>query len=175
MDLIMLADKRKSGNMFYSNNDYRQFLIDEYPEITNKIGEGDIVDKAGKSTCKHKGYIHYTIGQRKGLGIALGEPAYVTKIDSKNNRITVGQYEDLKLSKMLVGKYVMNKQCDLQDEFFAEVKIRYKSPKVRAKITKEGSLLNIDFLEPVYAITSGQSAVFYQNDEVIGGGIIVSK
>jgi hypothetical protein len=131
--------------------------------------------KAGKVLGKHKGYIHYTIGQRKGLGIALGEPAYVTKIDSKNNRITVGQYEDLKLSKMLVGKYVMNKQCDLQDEFFAEVKIRYKSPKVRAKITKEGSLLNIDFLEPVYAITSGQSAVFYQNDEVIGGGIIVSK
>ncbi len=171
----LLADKRESQEIcFVPNNDYRKFLADEYPEITSKIGEGNIVDKAGKVLGKHKGYIYYTIGQRKGLGIALGEPAYVTKIDSINNRITVGQYEDLKLSQMIVGNYIFNKSDSFQNEFYAEVKIRYKSPKVRAKIIKEGSLLNIDFLEPVYAITPGQSAVFYQEDEVIGGGVIMS-
>jgi tRNA-specific 2-thiouridylase len=170
-----LANKRESQEIcFIPNNDYRQFLVEEYPETINSIGEGIIIDSSGKTLGKHKGYMHYTIGQRKGLGIALGEPAYVTNIDSKSNIITVGKYEELKSKTMLVKDYVVNKFEIIPDEFDADVKIRYKTPKIQANISKKNDVLEVNFFETVHAITPGQSAVFYIGDELIGGGIIVS-
>ena len=150
----------------------------EYAEyIRNKtgveIGEGDIVNNAGKVLGRHKGFPYYTIGQRRGLGVASTEPLYVTAIDPAKNRVVIGTKKDvLKRSLSAVGlNWISVKGIDKPVRMYA--KIRYGAKKAKALVTGTGeNSVRVDFDEPQEAPTPGQAVVFYSRDTVVGGGWI---
>lgn len=137
---------------------------------------GDFVDKEGKVLGQHKGIINYTIGQRKGLGIAMGHPVYVTGLDPTSNKVIVGEEVDLFSSECFVKDYNLLSIEDLKpgEKVTARVKIRYHHQGEEAMLEKaDDGMLKLTFAKPVKSITPGQSAVFYDNDNcVLGGGII---
>lgn len=171
-----LAVKRESQEIcFIPDDDYRSFLRANVPDFKERVRPGEYVDAQGKVLGRHEGYVHYTIGQRKGLGIALGHPAYVTHIDAEHNRITLGTNDDL-YGTELKFKPLSDINCQISDSPIM-AKVRYRSKAVEIlnyqfeiSNNKTGSL---KFKEPVWGITPGQSVVLYQNDLVIGGGIIL--
>jgi len=157
-----LSRKRESQEIcFIPDNDYRAFLASEGCPSS----EGQYVDAAGNPLGRHAGFQNYTIGQRKGLGIALGYPAFVTHIDAGRNEVTLGRHDDLWQTRV----------C-LRDGFFrgdaaspVQAQIRYRSQPSEAVF--EGGTLS--FSSPVWAVAPGQSAVMYQSDLLVGAGIIV--
>ncbi len=169
-----LAKKSESYEIcFVPDNDYRSFLKKRVPLKVEILEGGAFVDKDGNILGQHKGYPFYTIGQRKGLEIALGKPAYVTHIDPENNRITLGDEVDLNRTQMHVSKINWQKIEKLTAPMEAMVKIRYKDGGHLAKlIPVEGNRVEVMFYGDVKGIAPGQSAVFYDGDDVIGGGII---
>ena len=133
------------------------------------------VDKDGNVLGKHKGIIHYTVGQRKGLGIAAAAPLYVLSIDSENNKVVLGSNEDL-FSRELEAENVNWISGEMPDKpFKAFVRVRYHGKKEPCIVTPSSDGFSVLFDEPVRAITPGQSAVIYSNDQVLGGGIIKRK
>jgi len=169
-----LANKRESQEIcFIQDNNYRNFIQNEYPEIMSSINEGDITDNTGNIIGKHKGFINYTIGQRKGLGYAAGKPVYITSIHAEKNIVTIGNHEDLLTDTIQITQCNFPKFDEIPAHFEADVKIRYNTKRVHADITKFNDILTVKFIEKVSAATPGQSAVCYQNDECIGGGIII--
>ncbi|MDO5571887.1 MAG: tRNA 2-thiouridine(34) synthase MnmA [Bacteroidales bacterium] len=166
------AEKKESMEVCFVEKDYRTFLKEQLPEIDSIVGEGKFVDNMGKKLGMHKGFPYYTIGQRKGLEIALGEPAYVVRINPSRNTIRLGKKEELLSKKMVVQDVVSPLSEDLQSEKL-EVRIRYRSAPLKCRVTAriEDKIL-VDFFEEASAITPGQSAVFYIDDVVVGGGII---
>jgi tRNA-specific 2-thiouridylase len=171
--LIQLSEKRESQEIcFIPDNNYRNFIKNEYPDVFSSIEEGDVLDKNHNVIGRHRGFLNYTIGQRKGLGIAMGEPVYVTDIQPEFNTITLGKKEDLLKDTFTVEQVQINKFEQIPEKFSAEVKIRYNTHRVKAQIQKIGQKLQVQCETMVSAVTPGQSAVFYQDDECIGGGII---
>jgi tRNA-specific 2-thiouridylase len=169
-----IAEQRESYDVcFIPNGDYRSFLQMKCPEACEALRGGVICDKNGKWLGKHRGYPFYTIGQRKGLEVAVGHPVYVTHLDTDNNRVILGEKEDLFSQKLWVTNVNVSKYDSLPKNFRALVRIRYKDAGTMATITQEEDRLCCHFDAPVSAVTSGQSAVFYENDDVVGGGIIV--
>ncbi len=161
-----LSKKRESQEIcFVANNDYRSFLASEGVETV----PGNYIDSEGKVLGKHSGYTCYTIGQRKGLGIALGTPAFVTKIDSERNEVTLGVHDDLYTTdvRMNNAHFYGNPSRSVMAQ------IRYRSQPSEARIlTNDKQQITISFAEPVWAVTPGQSVVIYQDDLLVGGGII---
>jgi tRNA-specific 2-thiouridylase len=138
---------------------------------SNRVKPGYLVDKNGDSLGKHKGIVFYTIGQRQGLGIAKGYPLYVTQINARNNQITVGKREDAYKNEFLVEDlHFVGKTFKKKIEI--KVKIRYNHKESLAVAYPAKDKLRICFKHPEFAITPGQSAVFYHKDTVLGGGII---
>lgn len=136
--------------------------------------EGDFVDKEGTILGKHRGIIHYTVGQRKGLGKTFGKPMYVVRIDSENNRVTLGPNEDLFVDSFTAGKINLISVDELKEPMEVTVKTRYKSLEVPATICPpEDGKIFVKFREKQRAVTPGQAAVFYQGDVVVGGGTIL--
>jgi len=123
----------------------------------------------------HTGIFNYTIGQRKGLGLALGEPMYVVDINPVNNTVVVGQNSDVFSSEFTVSDFNWICGRPPSAEFDAQAMIRYNALAHPAQIKVEGDLVQIQFSAPQRAITPGQSAVVYDGDEVLGGGIILSR
>jgi tRNA-specific 2-thiouridylase len=121
---------------------------------------------------KHKGYPFYTIGQRKGLEIALGKPAYVTAINPVNNTVVLGEETDLEQSSMIVQKLNFIKYEGITDGQESLTKIRYKDKGSLANLYNHEEGIKVNFYEDVKSIAPGQSAVFYEGDDVIGGGVI---
>jgi tRNA-specific 2-thiouridylase len=160
------ADRPESQD-FISGGNYAM-LFDK-----NEAIEGDIVDDDGNILGKHRGIIHYTIGQRRGLGIAFGRRLYVSKIDAANNRIVVSNKENL-LSRGLIASNLNLLAIDKLDRpYQASVKIRLNHPAVAATVQPhENKNAKILFDEPQAAVCPGQHAVFYSEDTVIGGGVI---
>ncbi|MCS6980361.1 MAG: tRNA 2-thiouridine(34) synthase MnmA [Flavobacteriales bacterium] len=158
---------------FVPDNDYRAFLRRRVPHIDEKIGPGVFVDSKGQVVGRHQGYPFYTVGQRKGLGIALGHPVFVTRIDPDTNTVYVGTEEDLKKHTVFVRDYNLIKYPDIKEPMDVWAKIRYKDPGGPAKLLAEGNMLELQFQTPVSAVAPGQSAVFYEGDDLVGGGIIV--
>ncbi|MBZ0202232.1 MAG: tRNA 2-thiouridine(34) synthase MnmA [Ignavibacteria bacterium] len=157
---------------FVPNDDYRQLINIRLPELSKQIAGGDIIYH-DKKIGSHNGYINYTIGQRRGLNIALGKPVYVSKIDAENNAIYVDDEAGLYNSEFLCSEINLQKFESLPLPMNAIVKIRYKdkgSPAIIEQISD--TEMKIIFDEPKKSITLGQSAVFYDGDDVIGGGII---
>ena len=166
-----IANKRESYDIcFIPNGDYREFLNLRVEGLRERFKNGDFLNAKGEKIGKHKGFPYYTIGQRKGLEIALGKPQYVTKINAETNEITLGDTEDL-LTETLTSSH-FNLMQSLEEHKIYEVKIRYKTKASPAMVHLENNLLKVKFLEPVSAVTSGQSAVIYAGDDVLGGGII---
>ncbi len=169
-----LSKKRESQEIcFIPDNDYRKFLTERIPDINEKIGEGNFVDVEGKILGKHKGYPFYTIGQRKGLEIAVGHPLYVVNIDVETNTVILGLREDLLNNEMSVDNINLIKYDKIEGEIDSVTKIRYRDNGAPAVIKQEGDILKFNFFEKVSAIAPGQSAVFYEGDDVIGGGLIM--
>ncbi len=170
---VQLSEKRESQEIcFIPDNNYRNFIKNEFPEMIKSLKEGDVIDATGRVIGKHKGFLNYTIGQRKGLGISMGEPAYVTHIDPQSNTIRLGQKSELLTDTLTVRNFILNKYTEIPKQFEADVKIRYNTQRVQALIENQGNTLSVRFEKKVSAVTPGQSAVFYQEDECIGGGII---
>lgn len=168
-----IATKKESQEIcFVKDNDYRNFLKGYVQDIEKKIKEGNFVDTDGKILGKHKGYPYYTIGQRKGLNIALGKPAYVLSIDAKKNEIILGDYGELKRTKVRLKDTNWVKYPEPLEDLEIEAKIRYKSPSVPGKIKKDEQGYYLELNQSVYAVTAGQSCVIYDDIDVVGGGII---
>ncbi|MCX8472743.1 MAG: tRNA 2-thiouridine(34) synthase MnmA [Sediminibacterium sp.] len=171
-----LSKKSESYEIcFIPNNDYRDFLQKNVPDKINHLNGGWFVDKFGQKLGQHKGYPFYTIGQRKGLNIALGKPAFVTKIDPENNVVVLGDETDLNEQIMMVGSVNFIKYPELTNDQVLTTKIRYKDPGMLSSIhiSEEQPLkVKVIFQQQVKGIAPGQSAVFYEHDEVVGGGII---
>lgn len=168
-----LAKKSESYEIcFVPDNDYRGFLKRRVDGLEERVSGGNFIDKTGKILGKHKGYPFYTIGQRKGLDIALGKPAFVTHIDPDHNTVTLGDEEDLNRQEMTVGKINMLKYDLITPGMEAVTKIRYKDSGALSNLYPENGSVRVHFYDNVKGIAPGQSAVFYDGDDVIGGGII---
>ena len=173
-----LAKKSESYEIcFVPDNDYRGFLKRRVAGLEERVAGGNFIDKNGKILGQHKGYPFYTIGQRKGLDITFGKPVFVTKIDAENNTVVLGDEEDLDQNEMTVGKLNLIKYDRITPGMEATTKIRYRDKGSLSNIypdlsTLENAKMKVRFYENVKGIAPGQSAVFYEGDDVIGGGII---
>jgi len=168
-----LAKKSESYEIcFVPDNDYRGFLKRRVDGLEEKVDGGWFVDKTGKKLGQHRGYPFYTVGQRKGLDIALGRPAYVTSINPENNTVVLGDEDDLAENNMFVAKINWGKYAGVTDGMQAMAKIRYKDKGALCTLYNSDNDLMVHFYENVKSIAPGQSAVFYDGDEVICGGII---
>jgi tRNA-specific 2-thiouridylase len=173
---LKVAEKAESQEIcFVPDNDYPRF-IKEWLDNQNqgeKIKPGFIFNLKGDKIGEHKGIPFYTIGQRRGLSIALGKPLYVVKIEADKNTIYVGENNDLFQSTFIVSYLNWIAFDDLEKEMECEIKIRYQHEPKDGKISPlTKNEVMVKFKTPERAITPGQSAVFYQNDVVLGGGII---
>jgi tRNA-specific 2-thiouridylase len=168
-----LAKKSESYEIcFVPDNDYRGFLKRKVDGLEERVKGGDFVDRHGNVLGKHKGYPFYTIGQRKGLDITFGKPVYVTSIRPETNTVVLGEEEDLDQEEMTVGKVNMMKYDTITPGMEAFTRIRYKDKGSLSNIYPEGNAFRVRFYEKAKSIAPGQSAVFYDGDDVIGGGII---
>ncbi|AXY75751.1 tRNA 2-thiouridine(34) synthase MnmA [Paraflavitalea soli] len=168
-----LAKKSESYEIcFVPDNDYRGFLKRRVGGLEQQVAGGNFVDKEGKILGQHKGYPFYTIGQRKGLDIAFGKPVYVTNIIPETNTVMLGDEEDLNRHDMLVSKINWLKYDGITDGMEAITKIRYKDKGTLANLYTHERGVNVRFYEDAKGVAPGQSAVFYEGNDVIGGGII---
>ena len=168
-----LAKKSESYEIcFVPDNDYRGFLKRRVEGLEEKVAGGTFVDVHGNILGKHKGYPFYTVGQRKGLDIALGKPAFVTKIIPETNTVVLGDEEDLNQTLMLVKGINLMKYDNIDEQLEAVIKIRYKDKGALGTINAYENGMIVRFYNDVKGVAPGQSAVFYEGDDVIGGGII---
>ena len=156
---------------FVKDGDYAGFLertLGVNPE------EGDFVDTEGNVLGRHQGIIHYTVGQRKGLGKTFGKPMYVVRIDSENNRVTLGSNEELFTDSFTAGNINLISVAELTEPMEITVKTRYTAKEVPATVyPSEDGRVFVKFKDKQRAVTPGQAAVFYQGDVVVGGGKIL--
>ena len=167
---LTTADKPESQDLCLveSNGSMREFL-DKY--LAPK--PGDIVDTNGKILGQHEGIHHYTIGQRKGLGIAAPEPLYVISLDAVNNKVIVGDRTQVTQPECTVNRVNWVSITEPSTPIRAQVQIRYRStPTPVTVIPLENSRVRLVFDEPQFSITPGQAAVWYEGDKLLGGGII---
>ncbi|MCS7076856.1 MAG: tRNA 2-thiouridine(34) synthase MnmA [Bacteroidia bacterium] len=161
---------------FVPDNDYREFLKFKVPDLEKTISGGDFILTDGTIVGKHKGYPFYTIGQRRGLEIALGYPVYVVNIIPETNTVVLGKDEALLSTEMWVKDVNWMKYDHVSQAIPVCTKIRYKDEGTNSYLYPlDSKNVKIVFNEPVRAITPGQSAVFYENEDLIGGGWITKK
>jgi tRNA-uridine 2-sulfurtransferase len=169
-----LSKKAESFEIcFVPDNDYRGFLRRNVEGLDAKVIGGNFVDTSGKILGQHEGYPFYTVGQRKGLGIAMGEPMYVTEIMPESNTVVLGKDHELIRNGMMVGKVNLMKYGALPtDGLETLTKVRYRDPGAMSTLQMLGNDINVQFHANVKGVAPGQSAVFYEGDDVVGGGII---
>lgn len=167
---LVNARKRESQDIcFVPDGNYANFL--EWRGVESPAGA--FLDVDGNVVGKHDGIVHYTIGQRKGLGIALGYPAYVTAIDSAANTVTIGPREALDVRGFRVSDVVWTASAVPAEAIEAEVRTHYHARRVPVRIVPDGEGAIVEAVGELSAIAPGQAAVFYRGDEVVGGGTIV--
>jgi len=175
--LDKVAAKKESFEIcFVPDDDYRGFLKNNVADFDEKIKPGHFVDTSGKILGQHKGFPYYTIGQRKGLEVAVGHPLFVKEIDVAKNTIVLCQKHELEQSEMFIKDFNLMKFAQWPAQGMdAVVKIRYKDPGALAHVNmdKKTGLVSVNFYQKVSAITPGQSAVIMDGDDIVGGGIIV--
>ena len=170
------ARQAESMEVCFVENDYRDFLRQQRPATAARVDGGYFVDTGGKRLGTHHGVPFYTVGQRKGLGIALGQPAYVLRLNAEKNTIVLGSETDLSTHHLLVEHL----ECVSRDELLGSealtVRIRYHSQPVacRVQILDDGRCL-VTTSQSVSAVSPGQSAVFYIGRRLVGGAIIASQ
>ena len=170
------AKDGESMEVCFIEGDYRDFLRQQIPDIDTKIGPGYFVDSKGVKIGQHKGFPYYTIGQRKGLGIALGHPAHVLRINAEKNTVMLGTADDLKTEYMLVEDALLIDADEVLQCENLTVRIRYRSKPIPCQVLplEDGKML-VRFLDEASAIAPGQSAVFYDGQRVLGGAFIASQ
>ena len=171
-----LSKKAESYEIcFVPDNDYRGFLKRRVDGLEERVAGGTFLDTKGNAIGKHDGYPFYTIGQRKGLGMAFGEPMFVTEIRPTTNEVVLGRVEDLIRNGMKVSQVNAMKYPTIPTGEWV-TQIRYNSPGSLANISSvEEDKVAVEFMSNVTGVAPGQSAVFYEGDDVIGGGIIWSS
>ena len=175
-----VAEKKESQEIcFVPDGDYAGF-IDRYLEAENEMtrlpGAGEIVDTAGRVIGRHEGVHRYTIGQRRGIGIADEKPLYVVSINADTNRVTVGPADELLSTEFTAGGVNWISLDNPTTPVRADVRVRYRHTAAPATITPLPlHRVRVVFDEPQRAVTPGQATVFYRGDEVVGGGWIVRR
>lgn len=172
-----LVNKSESYEIcFVPDNDYRGFLKRRIPGLEAEVAGGNFVYSDGTVLGKHEGYPFYTVGQRKGLGIALGRPVFVTEIRKDTNEVVLGDLPDLYRDGMYVSKLNMQKYDSLPLPLETVTKVRYKHEGTPATIIQEApDKIRVNFHDGVNGIAPGQAAVFYEGDDVVGGGWIMKS
>ncbi|MXV15026.1 tRNA 2-thiouridine(34) synthase MnmA [Hufsiella ginkgonis] len=174
MGQLELANKSESYEIcFVPDNDYRAFLRHKVEDLDDRIGEGNFVLTDGTIVGKHQGYPFYTIGQRKGLGIALGHPMFVSRIIPETNTVVLGTQDELQRSHALVRNLNLVKYASITEPLEAVTKIRYKDAGTLSTVVQHGDLMKVDFSNAVAGIAPGQSAVFYEGNDLLGGGFLM--
>ena len=170
------ADEGESMEVCFIRGNYRDFLREQCPQIDQEIGPGWFVNAEGVKLGEHKGFPYYTIGQRKGLEIALGKPAYVLKINPQKNTVMLGDAGQLKTRYMLAEQEQLVDEREFFDADNLSVRIRYRSRPIPCQVSRldDGRLL-VHFLEEASAVAPGQSAVFYIGQRLVGGSFIASQ
>lgn len=165
------ANRKDSQDLcFIGKDDYREFLARAKPEINSR---GPINNLRGDLLGEHNGLAHYTIGQRKGIGVSAEQPYYVIEKNVEGNSLIIGTKNELGKKGLSVKNVGWISGHRPSDKFSSLVKIRYNSPSVECTVTsKSGNKLHVDFKEPIVGAAPGQAAVFYHGNECLGGGII---
>jgi len=165
------AYRRESQEIcFIPDNDYVNFLKKNIP---GSFRPGPILDRNQKQVGTHGGILHFTIGQRKGLGIAAPHPLYVLEMDVRNNAVVVGKDEELKEKSLIASQLNLIAVSEIDHPLPVKARIRYKHKEADAVVIPlDKNRVRVEFSEPQRAVTPGQSVVFYDGDSVIGGGII---
>jgi len=157
---------------FVTQKDYRAFLSENHPE---SMSPGNIVTETGETVGEHDGIAFYTIGQRRGVGVALGERHYVTGLNLLKNEVTVGPESSLFVEKLITKDHVWGGLGIPEEPICISAKLRYRASEQKAELSiLPDQYASLCFERPQRAVAAGQSAVFYKEDEVIGGGVIVS-
>lgn len=166
----------ESMEVCFVDGDYRDFLRQMVPDLDERIGAGKFVNAAGGPLGMHKGFAYYTIGQRKGLDIALGKPAYVLKLNPEKNTVMLGDADQLRAGYMLVEQLRAIDAGRFFREESLSVRIRYRSRPIPCdvRLLEDGRAL-VHFQSEASSITPGQSAVFYAERRVVGGALIASQ
>jgi len=155
---------------FIPDNKYGEFIRKHFPEAAKP---GPILDREGRILGEHKGFVFYTVGQRKGIGISAGRPLYVASIDPEKNAIIVGGEEELFKAELIASGVNFIPFEKLEQPLEVRAKIRYRHSEAQALLTPlNEKTIRVKFKEPQRAITPGQAVVFYKEDLVIGGGTI---
>ncbi|WP_026898055.1 tRNA 2-thiouridine(34) synthase MnmA [Daejeonella oryzae] len=169
-----LANKSESYEIcFVPDNDYRAFLRNKVEDLDERIGPGNFMLNNGTVVGKHKGYPYYTIGQRKGLGVAFGHPMYVTRILPESNTVMLGTENELERTDAIVRNINLLKYENINEPLEAITKIRYKDAGAMSTLIQEGDRMKVNFHHAVSGIAPGQSAVFYEGNDLLGGGFLV--
>ena len=169
---LPVAHKKDSQDIcFIPDHDYAAYI----EKVTGqKSCPGNFVDMAGNILGEHKGITHYTVGQRKGLGIAFGEPKFVIRINPITNEVILGDKEDLMVTEVLLQDVNYMAVEDVMEPIHVTGKLRYSQVDAPCTLSKdENGMLKATFDEPMRAATPGQSAVFYKDDCILCGGTIV--
>lgn len=167
---LPVANKPESQEICFVPDDYKAYLLQHRPELQKA---GDIVDTQGNVLGRHQGIAFYTVGQRKGLGIAAEHPLYVIGLDAAKNQVVVGSNNQVFANGLLADQLNWVAIANLEQPMEANVKIRYGAKEAPAILYPQSDgKVKVEFREPARAVTPGQSAVFYIGDRVLGGGII---
>lgn len=172
--LLSSAERAESRDIcFIADGDYAAFLESSF----GAFSPGDFVDETGKVLGKHRGIHRYTVGQRRGLGVALGERMYVKAIDPNTARIVLAPAGEARVSELYLKSPVFSGMDPILpgETILAEAVLRYQAKPVRAEIRRTGELLSVRLAEPRHSVTEGQSAVFYNGDLLLFGGVICKK
>jgi tRNA-specific 2-thiouridylase len=173
MGFLELSKKAESYEIcFVPDNDYRGFLKRKVDGLEDRVAGGIFVDSKGKVLGQHQGYPFYTIGQRKGLGMAFGEPMFVTEIRPETNTVVLGRMDELFRNQITVGQVNLMKYAELPDDLEAVTRIRYKDRGTLSSLRMREGKIDVEFFANVSGVAPGQSAVFYEGNDLIGGGII---
>ncbi|MFC2049860.1 tRNA 2-thiouridine(34) synthase MnmA [Chloroflexota bacterium] len=163
------ANKPGSQDICFIASDYGTFLSRYFPQSS-----GEIVNSRGEVLGRHRGTAFYTVGQRHGLGLATTEPLYVTKIEPGRNRLIVGSKQELHATGLIATELSWVSGKTPSEPMTVAVKIRYRSPEIAATLYPRPGSAEVSFHQPQPTVTPGQAVVFYQDNEVLGGGTIES-
>ena len=168
---LTVASKPDSQEIcFVEDDDYGRFISEN---SSFEVKHGDFLDISGKKLGKHKGIIHYTVGQRKGLGVSFGKPMYVVSVNPDENTVVLGEEKDVFTGSLTASDLNFISIDGLKNQMKITAKIRYSAKEAVARLdpVDEGRVM-VEFETPQRAITPGQSVVFYDGETVVGGGVI---
>ncbi len=167
-----IAEKKDSMGICFCPGDYRDFLKKQ-ERLQPIILKGNFVDENGAFLGRHESYLFYTVGQRYGLGISLNKPVFVKEIIPQTNKVVLAPIDNIYQQEIWVENYHLINRADFSENFDIITKIRYRNQATLSRVQiLDGNRLKIELAEPVSAVASGQSAVFYRDGRVLGGGII---